>query len=63
MDVSSAHLDNLLLTMIDADLHVAMIRACCGRLSAKVYPSPTIFHTIFSIMKVSVICSERWIHF
>ncbi|XP_034238994.1 uncharacterized protein LOC117643916 isoform X2 [Thrips palmi] len=50
-DSSSSHLDNLLFTMIDADLEVAMIRACYRHLSAKVYPSPTVIHSVFKIMK------------
>lgn len=51
VEVSSSHRDNLLLTMIDADLIIAMIRACSQHLSAKVYPSPSLIHAVFQIMK------------
>lgn len=39
--------------MVDIDLKVMMIRACCQDLTPKTYPSPTLIHTVFQIMKVS----------
>ena len=55
----SVYQDTLLATMVNADLQVMMIRACCQDLCAKSYPSPFIIHAIFNIMKVSAHASSK----
>ncbi|KAK3912119.1 tRNA pseudouridine synthase A, partial [Frankliniella fusca] len=49
----SAYQENLYSTMVDVDLPVAMLRACCQELSSNHYPSPALIHSIFALMKKS----------
>ena len=50
---SSSYQDTLLSTMVNADLQVMMLRACCQDLCPQSYPSPPIIHAVFGIMEDS----------
>ncbi|KAE8740663.1 hypothetical protein FOCC_FOCC013811 [Frankliniella occidentalis] len=48
---SSSHQENLYETMLNIDLPLMMLRACCQDLSSKTFPSPGTIHTVFNLMK------------